>query len=51
MLFQNNLLNNRYFIYLMKYKYKRLILMQSKKIIHVVSCHAEGEVGDVIVSL
>ena len=33
MLFQNNLLNNRYFIYLMKYKYKILILMQSKKII------------------
>ena len=33
----------------MKYKYKRLILMQSNKIIHVVSCHAEGEVGDVIV--
>ena len=23
--------------------------MQSKKIIHIVSCHAEGEVGDVIV--
>ena len=33
----------------MKYKYKRLFSMQTKKIIHVVSCHAEGEVGDVIV--
>ena len=32
-----------------EYSQRRPEIMRSKKVIHVVSCHAEGEVGDVIV--